>query len=96
MLWVSLLGYRKTSLGKAIMHKFSFAIYTFVLRDFTLTDSEIMIMYLSIRPKAIAVFDNINRVKIGEKKVIINSLLKLLDRFIRQGQTFLKILICNN
>jgi hypothetical protein len=96
MLWVSLPGYRKTSLVEVIAHKFGFAIYTFALKDFTLTDSEIIIMYLSIGPKAIAVFDNINKVKIGEKKVIINSLLKLLNRFAKQGQTLLKILIYNN
>ena len=53
-------------------------------------------MYLKMGPKAIAVFDDIDRVKIDEKGVTVPGLLKLLDGFARHGQTTLKILICND
>ena len=78
------------------MYRFGFATYTFPLRDSTLTNIELIYIYLKIGLKAITIFDNIDRVKIGEKGIIENSLLKLLDGFIRQGQTLLNILICNN
>jgi Holliday junction resolvasome RuvABC ATP-dependent DNA helicase subunit len=96
MLWIGLPGYGKTSLVKAIIYKFGFTTYTFSLRDSILTDSELIIIYLKMEPKAIAIFDNINRVKIGKKGIIENGLLKLFNRFIKQGQTLLNILICNN
>ncbi|KAL5328010.1 hypothetical protein ACEPPN_005716 [Leptodophora sp. 'Broadleaf-Isolate-01'] len=96
MLWVGPPGCGKTSLVEAIAHEFGFALYTFTLGDSTLTDSEMMNMYLRMGPKAIAVFDDIDRVKIGEKGITVNGLLKLLDGFARQGQTLLKILICND
>ena len=96
MLWVGPPGCGKTSLVEAIAHEFGFSIYTFALGDSTLTDSEMMTMYLRMGPKAIAVFDDIDRVKIGEKGITVNGLLKLLDGFARQGQTLLKILICND
>jgi hypothetical protein len=96
MLWFGPPGCGKTSLVEAIAHEFGFAIYTFALGDSTLTDSEMTIMYLRMGPKAIAVFDDIDRVKIGEKGVTVSGLLKLLDGFARQGQTLLKILICND
>jgi hypothetical protein len=83
MLWVSLLGYRKTSLVKAITYKFSFATYTFPLRDSTFTNSELIIIYLKMRLKVITIFDDINKIKISEKGIIENSLLKLLNGFIR-------------
>jgi hypothetical protein len=62
MLWVGLLGYRKTSLIKAIIYKLSFVTYIFPLRDSTLTNSELIIIYLKIGLKAIAIYNNINRV----------------------------------
>ena len=68
---------------EAIAYKFGFAIYTFALRDSTLTDSEIINIYLGIELKAITVFNDIDRVKIGEKRITVNSLLKLLNRFAR-------------
>ncbi|RDL31550.1 Uncharacterized protein BP5553_09759 [Venustampulla echinocandica] len=96
MLWVGPPGCGKTSFVEAIAHEFGFAIYIFALGDSTLTDSDMMIMYLRMGPKAIAVFDDIDRVKIGEKGITVNGLLKLLDGVARQGQTLLKILICND
>jgi len=96
MLWVGLLGYGKTSLVKAIVYKFGFSIYTFALRDSIFIDSKMITMYLKIGPKVITVFNNINKVKIGKKGIIVNSLLKLLNRFAKQDQILLKILIYNN
>ncbi len=55
-----------------------------------------MTMYLRMEAKSIAIFDDIDRVKIGEKGITLNGLLKVLDGFARQGQTLLKILICND
>jgi hypothetical protein len=96
MLWVGPSGCGKTSLAEAIAYTYGFATYTFPLGESTLTDSELMIMYLKMGPKAIAIFDDIDRVKIGEKGITENGLLKLLDGFARQGQTLLNILICND
>jgi hypothetical protein len=62
MLWVGLLRCRKTSLVKAIAYKFDFVTYTFPLKDSTLTNLELINMYLKIRPKAIAIFDDIDKV----------------------------------
>jgi hypothetical protein len=77
------LGCGKTSLVEAIVYKFGFVTYTFPFRDSTLTSSELIIIYLKIGLKAIAIFNDIDRVKIGEKGIIKNGLLKLLNRFAR-------------
>jgi hypothetical protein len=58
MLWVGLLRCGKISLVEAIAYKFGFATYTFPLKDSTLTDSELKIIYLKMGPKAIAIFDD--------------------------------------
>jgi SpoVK/Ycf46/Vps4 family AAA+-type ATPase len=62
MLWVGPPGYGKTSLVEAIAYRFGFATYTFPLRDSTLTDTELIHIYLKMGLKAIAIFDDIDRV----------------------------------
>jgi hypothetical protein len=96
MLWIGPPGCGKTSLAEAIAYKYRCATYTFPLGESTLTDSELVIMYLKMGPKAIAIYDDIDRVQLGEKEITENGLFKLLDGFARQDQTLLNILICNN
>jgi SpoVK/Ycf46/Vps4 family AAA+-type ATPase len=96
MLWIGPPGCGKTSLAEAIAYKYRCATYTFPLGESTLTDSELMIMYLQMGPKAIALYDDVDRVMMGEKRITENGLFKLLDGFARQDQTLLNILICND
>jgi hypothetical protein len=62
MLWIGPLRYRKTSLTEAIAYKYRCAIYTFPLKESTLTDSELVIIYLKIGLKAITIYDDIDKV----------------------------------
>jgi SpoVK/Ycf46/Vps4 family AAA+-type ATPase len=62
ILWIGLLRCGKTSLTEAIAYKYRCATYTFPFKESTLTDSELVIIYLKIRLKAITIYDDINKV----------------------------------
>jgi chaperone BCS1 len=96
MLWDGLPGCGKSSLIDAIAKRFGFTIYIFPLGDVTLNDSALMTLYLNMGPMAIAVFEDIDRVQLGEKGITEAVLLMLLDGPGRKGKTLLKIMTCNN
>lgn len=83
MLQIGLLRCGKTSLAEAIVYKYCYATYTFPLKEFTFTNSELVIIYLKMGLKAIAIYDDIDRVQLSEKEITENGLFKLLDGFAR-------------
>jgi SpoVK/Ycf46/Vps4 family AAA+-type ATPase len=96
MAWIGPPGCGKTSLVDAIAKRYGFAIYVFSLGDATLTDSAMIQMYLSMKPKAIAVFNDIDKFQIGERMITEAALLMLLDGIGSKGKTLVKIMTCSD
>ncbi|TVY18841.1 putative mitochondrial chaperone bcs1 [Lachnellula arida] len=89
-------GTVKTSLIKAIAHQFDFPIYIFNLGDTGLTDSHLMAMCDDMAPDAIALFEDIDRAKIGQQGITEAGLINVFDGVGTRGDGRLIFVTCNN
>ena len=89
-------GTGKSSLVKVIAQHFNFPIYNFAIGDSTLTDSRLMAMCDDMEPNSIALFEDIDKTKIGEKGITESGLLNALDGVGTRCEGRLLILTANN
>ncbi|KAH6664048.1 P-loop containing nucleoside triphosphate hydrolase protein [Halenospora varia] len=89
-------GTGKSSLVKVIAQRFHLPIYIFNLGDTGLTDSQLIAMFDEMLPNAIALFEDIDRAKIGKQGITEAGLLNALDGVGTQSEGRLTIMTCND
>jgi Holliday junction resolvasome RuvABC ATP-dependent DNA helicase subunit len=80
MLFLGLKGTEKSSFIYILARKYGFLIYDFDIGNLTFKDSDLIAIYNIIEPNVIVVFNDIDRVRVGEQGVTEASLLKAFDR----------------
>jgi Holliday junction resolvasome RuvABC ATP-dependent DNA helicase subunit len=96
MLFLGLKGTGKSSFIYILARKYGFPIYNFDIKNPTLKDSDLIAMYNTIEPNAIAVFDDIDRVGVDGRGVTEAGLLKAFNKAKMQNQGRLLITTANN
>jgi Holliday junction resolvasome RuvABC ATP-dependent DNA helicase subunit len=96
MLFLGLKGTGKSSFIYILARKYSFLIYNFDIKNLILKNSDLIVIYDVIKPNAIVVFDNIDKVRVGRQEVTKTGLLKAFNRAKMQNQGRLLIVTANN
>jgi hypothetical protein len=89
-------GTGKSSLVKVIAQHFRLPIYIFNLGDTSLTDSLLMAMCDEMLPNSIALFEDIDRAKIGKQGITEAGLLNALDGVGTRSEGRLTVMTCND
>jgi hypothetical protein len=87
-------GTGKSSFVNAIAHHLKFPIYVFSIGDHTLTDSHLMAMSDGMPMNAIALFEDVDRAKIGDQGMTEAGFLNVLDG-VGRSDGRLTIMTCN-
>jgi Holliday junction resolvasome RuvABC ATP-dependent DNA helicase subunit len=80
MLFLGPKGTGKSSFIYILARKYGFLIYNFDIKNLTLKDSDLIVIYNAIKPNVITVFDDINRVEVSKQGVTKAGLLKAFNK----------------